>query len=38
VEPSTRRIHTDEIPEIVAVPVTEGNEAYLAWLSEALQK
>jgi periplasmic divalent cation tolerance protein len=38
VESSIRRINTYEIPEIVALPVTEGNETYLAWLSEALQK
>lgn len=27
-----KRIHTYEVPEIIALPVTAGSEAYLDWL------
>jgi periplasmic divalent cation tolerance protein len=30
------KIHTYEVPEIVAVPVVEGSEAYLAWIDREL--
>lgn len=29
-----RELHSYETPEIIAVPVTEGSEKYLAWLRE----
>jgi periplasmic divalent cation tolerance protein len=37
VEATIRRIHTYEVPEIIATPIIEGNEGYLAWLDKALQ-
>lgn len=37
VEAAIRRIHTYEVPEIIAIPIIEGNEGYLAWLDKALQ-
>lgn len=27
-------LHTDEVPEILALPVTDGLPAYLAWLKD----
>ncbi|MFQ6068653.1 MAG: divalent-cation tolerance protein CutA [Candidatus Bathyarchaeia archaeon] len=38
IESSIRRKHTYEIPEILAVPVIEGNESYILWLSKELRK
>ncbi len=31
-----RRIHTYEAPEILAMPITRGNRAYLKWLSDTV--
>jgi periplasmic divalent cation tolerance protein len=31
------KVHTYEVPEIVAVPVVEGSEAYLAWIERELK-
>jgi periplasmic divalent cation tolerance protein len=31
------KIHSYEVPEIVAVPVVEGSQAYLAWLERELK-
>jgi periplasmic divalent cation tolerance protein len=33
-EQAIRRLHPYELPEIVALPVTAGLPAYLAWVSE----
>ena len=33
-----RRNHTYEIPEIIAVPVVEGDEDYTSWLNSQLKK
>ena len=30
------KIHTYEVPEIIALPVVDGAEAYLAWLDREL--
>lgn len=30
-----RRLHTYEVPEIAALPITAGDGDYLAWLGEA---
>lgn len=38
VEAAIKKLHPYETPEIIAVPITEGSEKYLTWLSEALQK
>ena len=31
------RMHSYEVPEIVALPVVEGSESYLAWLDRELE-
>jgi len=28
-------VHTHQVPEIIAVPITAGSEAYLQWVSDA---
>jgi len=35
VEGKIREIHSYEVPEIVAIPITRGSEAYLNWLRES---
>ena len=37
-EASLKATHPYEVPEIVAVPVTKGSEAYLRWIEEATKK
>ncbi|HEV2197372.1 MAG TPA: divalent-cation tolerance protein CutA [Candidatus Acidoferrum sp.] len=34
-EREVKRLHTYEVPEFIAVPITEGSAEYLSWLSEA---
>jgi periplasmic divalent cation tolerance protein len=31
-----RELHPYETPEIIAVPVTEGDAAYLHWIAESV--
>ncbi len=33
-EKRVRELHSYSVPEIVALPIVEGNEAYLKWLEE----
>src|SRR5271154_2864351 len=33
-----QRLHTYEIPELIAIPIGDGSEAYLAWLDSELTK
>jgi len=33
---SIGKIHTYEVPELLAVPVVDGSESYLAWLDSEL--
>lgn len=33
-----RRLHSYEVPEIIALPVVDGNKEYLGWLDRALGK
>lgn len=33
-----RQTHTYKIPEVVAIPVTNGNPDYLRWISESLRR
>jgi periplasmic divalent cation tolerance protein len=35
-ENEVKRIHPYEVPEILALPVTEGNSSYLNWLKDEL--
>jgi periplasmic divalent cation tolerance protein len=38
VERAIRRIHSYEIPEILALPILAGSAKYLAWLDEELRE
>jgi periplasmic divalent cation tolerance protein len=31
-----QKLHTYEVPELIALPVVDGSEAYLAWLDAQL--
>ena len=33
-EKKVRELHSYSVPEIIALPLVEGNEAYLRWLEE----
>lgn len=33
-----RQLHSYEVPEIIAVPITNGEQSYLEWLSGSLHK
>ncbi len=37
-EASLKAAHPYEVPEIVALPVTKGSEAYLRWIEEETEK
>jgi periplasmic divalent cation tolerance protein len=37
VEREVRRLHTYEVPEIMALPVASGSRDYLKWISESVQ-
>ena len=32
------KIHTYEIPEIIAIPIVDGSEAYIGWFDRELSK
>ena len=34
-EREVKRLHTYDVPEFIAVPITEGSAEYLSWLCEA---
>jgi periplasmic divalent cation tolerance protein len=36
-EKRVRQIHTYTVPEILAIPVTEGNPTYLKWMKDSLK-
>jgi len=31
-----KRLHSYEVPEIIALPIAAGSEGYLSWLAEAI--
>ncbi len=33
-----KQMHSYEVPEIIAVPITKGEQSYLEWLSGSLRK
>ena len=33
-----REQHTYDVPEIIAMPIVEGDKAYLDWIEESLEK
>ncbi|HKW62399.1 MAG TPA: divalent-cation tolerance protein CutA [Candidatus Acidoferrum sp.] len=35
-EREVRRLHTYEVPEFIALPITEGSAEYLSWLEESV--
>lgn len=35
-EREVKRLHTYDVPEFIALPVTEGSTDYLSWLSESV--
>lgn len=35
---SIKQMHSYEVPEILAVPITKGEPSYLEWLSDSLRK
>ncbi len=37
IEEIIKRLHSYEVPEILAIPVVAGSESYLKWLQEQLQ-
>jgi periplasmic divalent cation tolerance protein len=36
IEAVIRRLHSYDVPEILAVPIVAGSEAYLKWLSDEM--
>jgi len=36
-EAAIRRLHTYDVPEIIALPVVAGSRAYLKWLADSLR-
>ncbi|NIM17255.1 MAG: divalent cation tolerance protein CutA [Candidatus Aminicenantes bacterium] len=37
VEENIKALHPYEVPEIIALPIVEGNKAYLAWINEVVK-
>ena len=37
IEAAIRRLHSYEVPEILAVPIIAGSPGYLAWVDEEVQ-
>jgi periplasmic divalent cation tolerance protein len=38
IEKEIRRLHSYEVPEIIALPVPGGSRAYLDWLDESVKR
>ena len=36
-ERAIKKIHTYDVPEIIALPIERGSREYLAWIAESLQ-
>ncbi|MGH9738210.1 MAG: divalent-cation tolerance protein CutA [Candidatus Acidiferrales bacterium] len=36
-EKEVRRLHSYDVPEIIALPINHGSKAYLAWIDEAVK-
>jgi len=34
-ENEVKRLHSYDVPEFVALPITEGSKKYLSWLNES---
>src|SRR5260370_10875149 len=37
-EREVRRLHTYDVPEFIALPITEGSPDYLSWLNESVAR
>lgn len=37
VEAAVARLHSYEVPEVIALPIAAGSKKYLSWLGEALK-
>jgi periplasmic divalent cation tolerance protein len=37
-ENEVQRLHSYDVPEFIAVPITEGADKYLSWLGESVAK
>jgi periplasmic divalent cation tolerance protein len=37
-EGEVKRIHSYEVPEFIALPITEGSKKYLSWLEESVAR
>ena len=37
-ENEVQRLHSYEVPEFIALPITEGSTKYLSWLEESVTK
>ena len=35
-EAELRKVHSYDVPELIALPIVEGSAAYLAWLDESM--
>jgi periplasmic divalent cation tolerance protein len=38
VRATIRKLHTYDVPEIIAVPITDGDPDYLAWLQSSISR
>ncbi|HWF40270.1 MAG TPA: divalent-cation tolerance protein CutA [Candidatus Acidoferrales bacterium] len=38
IEERIRKLHSYEIPEIIALPIEKGSRDYLAWLTDSVRK
>ncbi|HXQ26798.1 MAG TPA: divalent-cation tolerance protein CutA [Candidatus Acidoferrales bacterium] len=38
VQRAVRRLHSYEVPEIIALPIAAGSREYLSWISESLRR
>jgi periplasmic divalent cation tolerance protein len=37
-EREVARLHSYEVPEFIAIPITEGSKKYLSWMDESVSK
>ncbi len=37
-ENEVKRLHSYDVPEFIALPITEGSKKYLSWLGESVAK
>lgn len=35
IEKAIRKVHSYDVPEVIAMPITEGSKPYLRWLNES---